>query len=47
MAKAVLLFLFQKAMPLIFQVHLHSAELFNAATWQFAQLVDVVLRDII
>lgn len=47
MAKAVLLFLFQKAMSLILPVYLYSEELFNAATWQFAQLVDVVLRDMV
>lgn len=47
MAKTVLLFWFQKATSLILQVHLYSAELFNAATWQFTQLVDVVLRDVV
>lgn len=47
MAKDVLLSWFQKATSLILQVHLYSAELFNAATWQFAQLVDVVLRDMV
>lgn len=47
MAKAVLLLLFQKATSLILQVHLYSAERFNAATWQLAQLVDVVVRDMV
>lgn len=36
LAKAVLLFFFQKAMSLILQVHLYSAELFDEATWQLA-----------